>query len=299
MTQSHAPRSQATPTPTAAPTTTLVQRAALPDEASMETWGAGAAPVAGAPLRASVALRGASGAAAEAIQQRSRAVQLYEAEGGITTTPRRSVQRLAVQQEKVEKAKKLGDTVRAAALSTTIATALVGVDQGLMTGGTVRLKVVSARDFELAWAAYCDRSGTPGAKHEESMKGFVDPTYEGGAMGFVLQGSGEGTLVHEALHQKANATFVGACQGWMNEGTTELITRFVLGTMGSTEVRTAYADAHRAVAQLQAKCGLAAIAKWYFNGDRTGVDGKVGASKVNRFVAALAQSQADAAIAEL
>jgi hypothetical protein len=208
------------------------------------------------------------------------------------------VQRREVQREE-QQAKKVGETVKMMALNAIINSSLAKVDETIVTTNTLRLKVVPREQFELAWQNYVDREGRPGSRHEESMRGFVDTSYPGGEMGFVLEGSGQGTLIHEALHQKTAAAFEAATSGWMKEGTTELFTRVVLGYLGSTENRSAYAEAYVALLRLQARAGLAAVAKWYFKGDRGEVDKAVGASKVDSFASFLAASDATSAINSL
>ena len=185
---------------------------------------------------------------------------------------------LAVQREEKKKtAAEARDEKIAKDVTDTINEGLKRVDESLVKGAKeVRLAIRDDPAFERAWQDYCDRSNRSGARMEEGLNGFVDPTFPGGKMGFVRASKGIGTAIHEAMHQRAAPGFFPGSVGTnINEGTTELFTRVVIAYAGSNIERNVYENEKTAMLRLQGISGLAALAQWYFNNDRSAVEKKV------------------------
>ncbi|HJW68945.1 MAG TPA: hypothetical protein VJ829_06275 [Candidatus Binatia bacterium] len=181
----------------------------------------------------------------------------------------------AVQREEVKKAKSgVGDVALGLTVTTTIDVGLAKVDETLLTGARqVRLAIRNDAEFARAWDDYADRSGTPGARMEEGLNGFVDPTHPDGKTGFVRASAGMGTAIHEAMHQRAAATFNATTVGRaVNEGTTELFTRVVIAYGGGKIPRAVYDKENLAMLRFQAITGLTALAQWLFKGDSSAVE---------------------------
>lgn len=217
-------------------------------------------------------------------------------------TPSAQAGARAVQFEKPIKAK--SGIAQAAADATTqfnamstVITGLAKIDESLITSGKqIRLTICGPNEFIVAWQNYVDRENRSGAKMEEGLNGFVDPTYPGGKMGFVRRSAGVGTAIHEAIHQYADAKFSAATVGEaINEGTTELFTRIVIGYAGGKIERTVYEAQKNALLRLQGICGLDALAKWYFKGDRSAVEKALG-PKLGQFMEWMRQNDPDSAI---
>ena len=131
---------------------------------------------------------------------------------------------------------------------------------------------------------YCDRSGHSGARQGGELNGFVDPTHPNGKTGFVRASKGIDTVIHEAIHQRAHASFFPGKVGEnVNEGTTELFTRIVIAYAGGTFPRTVYEHQKTAMLRFQGICGLNALAQWYFKGDISGVEKSLG-GKLQQFL---------------
>jgi hypothetical protein len=194
---------------------------------------------------------------------------------------------LAVQRQETKKTKaEARDAKVSADVTKTIDEGLAKVDENLVKGGkAVRLAIRDDDQFLRAWQDYCDRSGRSGARMEEGLNGFVDPTFPGGKMGFVRAGTGIGTAIHEGMHQRADPGFhPGSAGENVNEGTTELFTRVVIAYAGSNIERNVYESEKTAMLRLQGISGLAALAQWYFHNDRTAVENAVGADRLNQFM---------------
>ena len=95
---------------------------------------------------------------------------------------------------------------------------------------------------------------------------------------------GIGTVIHEAMHTRAHASFFSGKVGEnVNEGTTELFTRVVIAYAGGKIERNVYEDQKTAMLRLQGICGLKALAQWYFKGDRSAVEKALG-SRLEQFL---------------
>ncbi len=190
-----------------------------------------------------------------------------------------------VQREEAKKAKKgVADAAMAAQITTAIDLGLSKIDENLTKGiKTIRLAIRNDAEFDRAWDDYCDRTGHPGASQGGDMKGFVDPTHPDGKTGFVRSSAGLGTMIHEAIHQRADPGFFpGGVGKNINEGTTELFTRIVIAYAGENIPRTVYEEEKTAMLRLQGICGLSALANWYFHNDRTAVEKAV--PKLDQFM---------------
>jgi hypothetical protein len=189
-----------------------------------------------------------------------------------------------VQRQEEKKARAAKDAAVSAEVTATINFGLAKIDEELIKGATtIRLAIRNDAEFERAWNDYCDRSGTPGAAMGD-LNGFVDPTHPDGKTGFVKASKGIGTAIHEAIHQRAHASFFPGKAGKnVNEGTTELFTRVVIAYAGSKIERNVYEDEKTAMLRFQGICGLKALAQWYFKGDISAVEKSLG-SKLQQFL---------------
>jgi hypothetical protein len=204
----------------------------------------------------------------------------------------------AVQREAVKKAKSgAADVALGTAVTATINVGLAKVDETLLAGARqIRLAIRNDAEFERAWDAYADRSGTPGARMEEGLNGFVDPTHPDGKTGFVRAVAGMGTAIHEGMHQRAADTFNAATVGRaVNEGTTELFTRVVIAYGGGNIPRAVYDKENLAMLRFQGISGLTALAQWYFKGDSSAVQKALG-SKFRGFMDFMLADDPDSAI---
>jgi hypothetical protein len=204
----------------------------------------------------------------------------------------------AVQREEVKKAKSgVGDVALGLTVTTTIDVGLAKVDETLLAGARqVRLAIRNDAEFARAWDDYADRSGTPGARMEEGLNGFVDPTHPDGKTGFVRASAGMGTAIHEAMHQRAAATFNATTVGRaVNEGTTELFTRVVIAYGGGKIPRAVYDKENLAMLRFQAITGLTALAQWFFKGDSSAVEKALG-SRFRGFMDFMRADDPDSAI---
>jgi hypothetical protein len=191
-----------------------------------------------------------------------------------------------VQREEVKKAEAgLKDAALAAQVTATINTGLAQIDEDLIKDNkNIRLAIRNDAEFVRAWQDYNDRSGTPGGSMGGELNGFVDPTHPNGKTGFVRASLGIGTVIHEAMHQRAHASFFPGRVGKnVNEGTTELFTRVVIGYAGGKIERNVYEDQKTAMLRFQGICGLKALAQWYFKGDSSAVEKALG-SRLEQFV---------------
>lgn len=204
----------------------------------------------------------------------------------------------AVQREEVKKAKSgVGDAALGLTVTTTINVGLAKVDETLLAGARqVRLAIRNDAEFARAWDDYADRSGTPGARMEAGLNGFVDPTHPDGKTGFVRASAGMGTAIHEAMHQRAAATFNAATVGQaVNEGTTELFTRVVIAYGGGKIPRAVYDKENLAMLRFQGITGLTALAQWFFKGDSSAVEKALG-SRFRGFMDFMRADDPDSAI---
>jgi len=148
----------------------------------------------------------------------------------------------------------------------------------------IRLAIRNDAEFTRAWQDYVDRKGRSGASMGGELTGFVDDTHPDGETGFVRASAGIGTAIHEAMHQRASPRFrVGKVGENINEGTTELFTRVVIGYAGGKIERNVYEDQKRAMLRLQGISGLEALAQWYFRGDPSAVEKALG-SRLDQFM---------------
>lgn len=261
--------------------------------------------------RAGVRLDGGVGAVGDVYERHAdtvadRVVAGQSAEGLLARmAPHAAVGRDAAQLVQFEKpAKAKAGVAQAAADASTkfsaIATVIAGVakiDESLITSGKqIRLTICGPDEFLVAWQNYVDRENRSGARMDAGLNGFVDPTYPGGKMGFVLRSAGVGTAIHESIHQYADAKFSAATVGEaVNEGTTELFTRVVIGYAGGKIERTVYEEQKNAMLRLQGICGLAALAQWFFKGDRSAVEKAVG-PKLGQFMEWMRQNDPASAV---
>jgi len=199
----------------------------------------------------------------------------------VTDMPRPTLQR-----QEVKKAKTgVKEAVTAAEVTSIIDRGLAQIDEKLVSGTKkIRLAIRNDAEFTRAWQDYVDRKGRSGASMGGELTGFVDDTHPDGETGFVRASAGIGTAIHEAMHQRASPRFrVGKVGENINEGTTELFTRVVIGYAGGKIERNVYEDQKRAMLRLQGISGLEALAQWYFRGDPSAVEKKLG-SRLDQFM---------------
>ncbi len=257
--------------------------------------------------RAGIALRAGVGQAGDAYEQHADAVAArviagrsaenllgrVPAAGHGTASPGAAVQRQEVKRAKGG----IGDAALGLTVTTTIDAGLAKVDETLLAGARqIRLAIRNDADFARAWDDYADRSGTPGARMEEGLNGFVDPTHPDGKTGFVRANAGMGTAIHEAMHQRAAASFNAKTVGRaVNEGTTELFTRVVIAYGGGKIPRAVYDKENLAMLRFQAITGLTALAQWFFKGDSSAVEKALG-SRFRGFMDFMRADDPDSAI---
>jgi Domain of unknown function (DUF4157) len=198
----------------------------------------------------------------------------------VTDMPRPTLQR-----QEVKKAKTgVKEAVTAAEVTSIIDRGLAQIDEKLVSGTRkIRLAIRNDAEFTRAWQDYVDRTGHPGASMGGELTGFVDDTHPDGETGFVRASAGIGTVIHEAMHQRASPRFRAKVGENINEGTTELFTRVVIAYAGGKIERTVYEDQKRAMLRLQGISGLEALAQWYFRGDRSAVEKALG-SRLDQFM---------------
>jgi len=200
-----------------------------------------------------------------------------------------SSQHSVVQRQEAKRVKRahtgIADAAIAAQVTATVDAGLRKIDEELIKGTkSIRLAIRNDAEFDRAWDDYCDRSGHSGARQGGELNGFVDPTHPNGKTGFVRASKGIDTVIHEAIHQRAHASFFPGKVGEnVNEGTTELFTRIVIAYAGGTLPRTVYEHQKTAMLRFQGICGLNALAQWYFKGDISGVEKALGA-KLQQFL---------------
>ena len=247
--------------------------------------------------RAGVRLEGGVGRTGDRLEQHADAVASLVETGRsaealldqyATRTPSRgdSSQRPVVQREETKKSHtSKSDAAIEEKVTAAIDTGLAKIDEDLIKGTkSIRLAIRSDAEFDRAWDDYCDRTGHPGASQGGELNGFVDPTHPNGKTGFVRASKGIGTAIHEAIHQRAHASFYPGKAGEnVNEGTAELFTRVVISYAGGTIARAAYEDQKTAMLRFQGICGLKALAQWYFKGDISGVEKALG-PKLQQFL---------------
>lgn len=245
--------------------------------------------------RAGVQLSGGVGAAGDRYEQHAdavaaRVVSGHSAEGllgqmaGGTDSAASAAQPAAAVQREESKAAKEKEAKHAAMAADAVAAINAGLakvgDDLVKDSKDIKLVILNEEKFARAWQDYVDRSGTSGASTGGTLNGFVDPTHPNGKVGFVRERSDLdlGTLIHEAMHQRAHADFYPGKKAGpnVNEGTTELFTRVVIGYAGGKIERKVYEAQKNAMLRLQGICGLSALAKWYFKGDITGVEKSLG-----------------------
>jgi len=193
--------------------------------------------------------------------------------------------RPTLQREEVKKARTgVKEAVTAAEVTSIIDRGLAQIDEKLVSGTKkIRLAIRNDAEFTRAWQDYVDRKGNPGASMGGELTGFVDDTHPDGETGFVRASAGIGTVIHEAMHQRASPGFRTKVGNNINEGTTELFTRVVIAYAGGKIDRNVYEDQKRAMLRLQGISGLEALAQWYFRGDRSAVEKKLG-SRLEQFM---------------
>jgi hypothetical protein len=198
----------------------------------------------------------------------------------VTDMPRPTLQR-----QEVKKAKTgVKEAVIAAEVTSIIDRGLAQIDEKLVSGTKkIRLAIRNDAEFTRAWQDYVDRTGHSGASMGGELTGFVDDTHPNGETGFVRASAGIGTVIHEAMHQRASPRFRAKVGENINEGTTELFTRVVIAYAGGKIERTVYEDQKRAMLRLQGISGLEALAQWYFRGDRSAVEKALG-SRLDQFM---------------
>lgn len=167
-----------------------------------------------------------------------------------------------------------------------------GLPSGNVAQGKVR--IVADAAFRTAYFRYFGDDG-----EYDSTNAFVERNSpDGGDVVWIHEERGNpGTSLHEAMHLYSNAAYRSDLGTAANEGTTEYFTRYVLGQIGSTLVRTNYNDELAPVNVLVGKAGTNPTAKGYFGGDIAGLETAAGTAGFATWKAAMKKRDFPAASA--